>query len=147
MECPVCYKTVNKSAANTVILECSHVFCDKCACDWIILKKTCPICRAHSDHFDRQTRSKTRAMTVSRDVHEIWQNCLLVFEGSIPLEVFTIILDNYFLVKENKGLWNRPQMTIMKDTFKEMCHLLTNEHVLRMTNEQVDIITRFLDEM
>lgn len=147
MECPVCYKTVNKSAANAVVLECKHVFCDKCACDWIIKKKTCPICRAHSNHFDRQTRSKTRSIQVSQDINEIWQGTLAKFEGNIPLAIFTEIIDQYFLIKENRGLWNRPQMTITKESFKSMCYLLNENHINMMTKKQVDIVSKFLHEM
>ena len=147
MECPVCYKTVNKSAANTVVLECSHVFCGKCACEWIILKKTCPICRAHSNHFDRQTRSKTRANEVSNDVQEVWQSCIAIFGGDMPVPIFTGIIDRYFLVKENKGLWNRPQMKIMKETFKDLCYLLDETHIEGMTSEQISIVTKFMHEM
>jgi hypothetical protein len=144
MECPVCYKVIHKSAANTVVLKCSHAFCDKCACDWIIHKKTCPICRTPSDHFDRHTRSKERADKILTDVQDIWSDCVSIFGGDIPLLMFIAILDKYFIGKENRGLWNRPQMSRMKDMFKDICYLLDETHIVMMTPHQIDIVTKFM---
>jgi hypothetical protein len=52
--CPVCPDALT----NGVSLECSHVFCEDCICEWLERHRTCPMCRAEvkpaglSDHTD-----------------------------------------------------------------------------------------------
>lgn len=147
MECPVCYKTVRKSAVNSVILECSHVFCDKCACKWIIQEKTCPICRANSNHFDRQTRSKKRAEDLSKELSDLWNAIMSIFDNDIPIVLFVGLLDKFFAKDEYKGIWHRPEMNLVKHNFKSLCYLIKEEHVAVLDNKQVDIVTKFLFEM
>ena len=40
-DCPICLEKI----CNPVLLKCEHVFCKKCAFEWIKLNNSCPMCR------------------------------------------------------------------------------------------------------
>lgn len=40
--CPVCHEALS----DAVRLECSHVYCADCICEWLERHRTCPMCRA-----------------------------------------------------------------------------------------------------
>jgi hypothetical protein len=40
-DCPICYDSPKKA----VTLECNHIFCEPCICEWLEKEKSCPVCR------------------------------------------------------------------------------------------------------
>eukprot|EP01031_Cornospumella_fuschlensis_P033827 gene33827-40928_t len=40
-DCPICFDSPKKAVA----LNCSHIFCEQCVCEWLEKEKTCPVCR------------------------------------------------------------------------------------------------------
>lgn len=40
--CPICFEAPQKA----VTLDCRHIFCEACICEWVDKEKTCPVCRS-----------------------------------------------------------------------------------------------------
>ena len=81
-------------------LNCSHKTCIQCSTRWFIQHNTCPICRQHTDLFNKETRSDDDAyllFDLSVFIFDVYKN---VYENNIPLYVYTQYIEHYFLDKK-----------------------------------------------
>lgn len=44
-DCPICYESL-VDADRSVILPCSHFFCEACCTEWLDRERSCPVCRS-----------------------------------------------------------------------------------------------------
>jgi hypothetical protein len=109
MDCPVCLETIRKSGRNTIRLECGHCMCGGCAIKWIVQNghSSCPMCRAQTHHFSRETRSKRFSIPIAKAYGMILQQ-LMKDDGNIDLKSFLEVLD--LLYFPCIDLWRRPDM-------------------------------------
>jgi hypothetical protein len=109
MDCPVCLETIRKSGRSTIRLECSHCLCGDCATKWIVQNghSNCPLCRAKTHHFSRETRSKKYSVLVAKAYGIVLQQ-LVEDDGNIDLKSFLQVLD--ILYFPCLDLWRRPDM-------------------------------------
>ena len=50
VQCAICHYRVNKKSQKKV-LECGHVYHQKCIWSWLVKSGTCPMCRAKVDQY------------------------------------------------------------------------------------------------
>jgi len=61
--CPICFETLE----NPVSLDpCGHLFCEDCACEWLDVERSCPMCRSSvAVEEDSDTRDLFKSLHLS----------------------------------------------------------------------------------
>ena len=47
--CTICRENISE---NSVKLQCGHIFCLNCITSWLVIQRTCPLCRVNLNNID-----------------------------------------------------------------------------------------------